>query len=49
MHTEGKRERRRPKLRWINGILEDVKVVGVKNCWKFAKDMDCLLYTSRCV
>ena len=42
---EGKTGRGRPRLRWIDGILEDVKVLGVENCWALAKV--CLLYTSQ--
>ena len=37
---EGKRGRGRPRLRWIDGILEDVKVLGVKNWWTLAKDRE---------
>ena len=37
---EGKRGLGRPRLRWIDGILEDVKVLGVKNWWKLAKDSE---------
>ena len=46
---EGKKGRGRPTLRWSNGILENVKVLGVKNWLTLAKDRVCLLYTSRCV
>lgn len=28
----------RPNLRWIDGVLEDVKKLGIKNWWKVAKD-----------
>ena len=37
---EGKRGRERPRLRWIDKILEDVKVFGLKNWWAMAKDRE---------
>ena len=30
---EGKRGYGRPRLLWIDGVLVDVKVLGVKNLW----------------
>ena len=38
---EGKRGHGRPRLRWVDGILQDVKVLGAKknkNWWVLAKD-----------
>ena len=31
---EGRRRAGRPKLRWIFGVLEDIKKPGVMNLWR---------------
>jgi hypothetical protein len=35
---EGKRRIGRPKLRWIGGVLEDIKKLGKKHWWTVARD-----------
>ena len=37
---EGRSRIERPKLRWIDVVLEDIKKLGVKNCWAAAKDRE---------
>lgn len=40
MHTRRKRGHGRPRLRLIDGILDDVKVLGVKTLWTLVNDRD---------
>jgi hypothetical protein len=35
---EGSREKRRPKLRWLDSVLKDVKLLKVEVWWKKALD-----------
>jgi hypothetical protein len=35
---EGSREKGRPKLRWLDSDLKDVKLLKVKAWWKKARD-----------
>ncbi|KAJ4438485.1 hypothetical protein ANN_14430 [Periplaneta americana] len=37
---EGKRSVGRPRLRWMDGVLEDLKKVGIKGWWLVARDRD---------
>ena len=37
---EGRRRIERPKHRGIDGVLEDVKELGVKNWWTVARDRE---------
>jgi hypothetical protein len=37
---EGRRNVGRSKLRWMDGVLEDLKKTGVKNWWTVAKNRD---------
>jgi hypothetical protein len=36
----GRRRIERPKLRWIDGVLKDIKKVGVKNLWTVVRDTE---------
>jgi hypothetical protein len=35
---EGSRKKRRPKLRWLDSVLKDVKLLKVETWWKKARD-----------
>jgi hypothetical protein len=35
---EGSRKKGRPKLRWLNSVLKDVKLLKVETWWKKACD-----------
>jgi hypothetical protein len=35
---EGRRSDGRSKLRWMDGVLEDLRKLGVKTWWVVAKD-----------
>jgi hypothetical protein len=35
---EVRRRTGRPKVRWIDGVLEDIKELGVKDWWTVASD-----------
>jgi hypothetical protein len=37
---EGRRSVGWPKFRWIDGVLEDMRKLGVKSCWMVAKDRE---------
>jgi hypothetical protein len=37
---EGRRRIEKPKLRCIDGVLEDVKQLKIKDLWKVAKDRE---------
>lgn len=37
---EGRRRIERPKLRWIDRVLEDVKKLGVKDLWTAVWDRE---------
>jgi hypothetical protein len=37
-NPEGRRSIGRPKHRWIDGMLEDLRKLGVKSWWMVAKD-----------
>ena len=37
---EGRRRIGRPKLRWVDGVLQDMKKLGVKNWWTVSKDKE---------
>jgi hypothetical protein len=37
---EGSRKKGRPKLRWLNDVLQDLKILKVTAWWKKAQDMD---------
>ena len=30
----------RPKLRWVDGVMSDIKKLGVENWWLMARDRD---------
>jgi hypothetical protein len=36
--SEGRRRTERPKLRWIAGVLYDMKKLGIKNLWTVVRD-----------
>jgi hypothetical protein len=36
---EGRRRIGIPKIRWIDGVLKDIKELGVKNWWTVARNM----------
>jgi hypothetical protein len=38
--SEERRRTGRPKLRWIDGVLEDIKTLVVKNWWTVARDKE---------
>ena len=38
--SEGRRIIERPKLRWIDGVLDDMKKLGIKNWWTVARDRE---------
>ena len=35
---EERRRTGRPKLRWVNGVLEDIKKLGAKNWWRVSRN-----------
>ena len=35
---EGRKRTERPKLRWIDGVLEDIKKLGINDWWTVAWD-----------
>jgi hypothetical protein len=37
---EGSRQKGRPKLRWLDAVLQDLKVLKVTAWWKKAQDRD---------
>ena len=37
---EGRKRTGRPKLRWIKGVLEKIKKLGVKNWWTAARNRE---------
>jgi hypothetical protein len=39
---EGSRKKGRPKLRWLDSVLKDVKLVKVETWWKKALDRNIL-------
>jgi hypothetical protein len=38
--VEGKRQRGRPKLRWEDGMMDDARKLGEKNCRNAARNKD---------
>jgi hypothetical protein len=37
---EGSRKKGRPKLRWLDSVLKDLKILKVTACWRTAQDRD---------
>jgi hypothetical protein len=37
---EGRRAVRQPKLRWMDGVVEELRKLGVKSWWTAARDRE---------
>ena len=37
---EGSRRMRRPKLRWLDGVVEDLRKLGIRRRWMAARDIE---------